>query len=79
MLEGMKPAKSKRDVCKVATTIEELDATDSEILVAAISDANTWPAATLASELRKRGLSISDMTILRHRKKTCVCYRQEIG
>lgn len=79
MLEGLKPAKSKGHVCKVATTIEELDATDSEILAAAISDANTWPANTLASELRKRGLSISDMTILRHRKKTCVCYRQEIG
>lgn len=78
MLEGMKPAKSKGHVCKVATTVEELGATDSEILAAAVSDNETWPAATLATELRKRGLSISDMTILRHRKKTCACYR-EIG
>jgi hypothetical protein len=76
MLDGMKPAKSKGHVCKVATTLEELDATDSEILAAAISDNETWPASTLATELRKRGLSISDMTILRHRKKTCACYRQ---
>ena len=35
MLEGLKPAKSKGHVCKVATTLEELDATDSEILAAA--------------------------------------------
>lgn len=76
MLEGLKPAKSKGHVCKVATTLEELDATDSEILAAAISDNETWPASTLATELRKRGLSLSDMTILRHRKKTCACYRR---
>jgi|TARA_R110000744_G_scaffold129860_1_gene237369 hypothetical protein len=78
MLEGMKPTKRKSYVCKVATSIEELDATDGKILAAAISDDKTWPAATLATELRKRKLSLSDMTILRHRKQTCVCYR-EIG
>ena len=78
MLEGMKPAKRKSHVCKVATSIEELSITDGEILAAAIIDNETWPAATLATELRKRGLSLSDMTILRHRKKTCACYR-EIG
>ena len=78
MLEGMKPTKKKSYVCKVSTIIEELDSTDAEILSAAIGDDKTWPAAMLATELRKRKLSISDMTILRHRKQTCVCYR-EIG
>lgn len=78
MLEGMKPTKRKSYVCKVATIIEELETVDSEILAAAINDEKTWPAHALATELRKRKLSLSDMTILRHRKQTCVCYR-EIG
>ena len=78
MLEGMKPARRVGDVCKVATSIKRLDAPDSEILASAIIDGISWPAHTLATELRKRGLSISDMTIARHRKKACVCFR-EIG
>tara|TARA_R110000822_G_scaffold74506_6_gene179006 strand:+ start:274 stop:510 length:237 start_codon:yes stop_codon:yes gene_type:complete len=78
MLEGLKPTKSKVHVCKVATNLQELDAADSQILAEAISDTKTWPAQTLATELRKRGLVISDGTITRHRKKTCACYR-EIG
>ena len=78
MLEGMKPSKRKRHVCKIATSIEELGVIDGEILAAAIADTVKWPANTLATELRKRGVSLSDMTIMRHRKKTCACFR-EIG
>jgi hypothetical protein len=78
MLEGINPPRRVDDVCKVATTIKQLGAPDNEILAAAIMDASKWPANTLATELRKRKLSISDMTILRHRKQTCACYR-EIG
>jgi hypothetical protein len=78
MLEGIKPAKRADHVCKVATTIKQLGTPDSEILAAAITDASKWPANTLATELRRRGLPLSDMTILRHRKRTCACYR-EIG
>ena len=79
MLEGLKPPRNKKYVCKVATSIEKLDTADGEVLAAAINDEKTWPAHTLATELGKRGLPLSDMTILRHRKKSCVCYRQEIG
>tara|TARA_R110000803_G_C11931149_1_gene315464 strand:+ start:209 stop:445 length:237 start_codon:yes stop_codon:yes gene_type:complete len=78
MLEGMKPSKRKSHVCKIATSIEELGVIDGEILAAAIADTVKWPANTLATELRKRGVSLSDMTIMRHRKKTCACFR-EIG
>ena len=78
MLEGLKPAKSNVYRCKVATNLKELETADSEILAAAISDDKTWPAQTLATELRKRGVVISDLTIGRHRKKVCACYR-EIG
>jgi hypothetical protein len=76
MLEGMKPGKRKSHVCKIATTVEELNITDGQILAEAIIDSTRWPANTLATELRKRGVSLSDMTILRHRKKTCACFRQ---
>ena len=78
MLEGMKPAKSNVYRCKVATNLKELDTADSEILANALTDDQTWPAQTLATELRKRGVVISDLTIGRHRKQICACYR-EIG
>ena len=78
MLEGITPPRSKKHVCKIATSMEELSATDSEILADAINDTRKWPAQTLSHELSKRGLPMSDMTILRHRKQTCACYR-EIG
>ena len=78
MLEGMKPAKSNVYRCKVNTYLMELDATDRDILDSAVDDYKTWPAQTLATALRKRGVVISDLTIGRHRKKVCACYR-EIG
>ncbi len=78
MLDGMTPPKSKIHRCKIATTIEELETSDSEIFAAAIIDARRWPAQTLATELRIRGLIISDGSIHKHRKKSCACYR-EVG
>ena len=58
MLEGIKPPRRVDDVCKVATIIKQLGAPDNEILAAAIMDVSKWPANTLATELRKRKLSI---------------------
>lgn len=76
MLEGLKPAKSKVYVCKIATSLQELEPADSKILSEAIVDVRTWPAQTLSTQLKIRGLVISDATITRHRKKTCACYRE---
>jgi hypothetical protein len=78
MLEGLEPAKSNVYRCKVNTYLLELDATDRDILDSAVDDDKTWPAQTLATALRKRGVIISDLTIGRHRKQVCACYR-EIG
>jgi hypothetical protein len=78
MLEGITPPRSGVHRCKVDTYLAELDETDSEILGAAINDNKKWPAQTLAMELRKRGLVMSDASITRHRRKTCACYR-EVG
>ena len=78
MLEGMTPPKNKVHRCKIATTIEALEAADSEVFAAAINDGTKWPAQTLATELRIRGLSISDGSIHKHRKQSCACYR-EVG
>ena len=78
MLEGMKPAKSNVFRCKIDTSLKELEQTDSKILADAVDDYKTWPAQTLSIALRKRGVIISDLTIGRHRKRVCACYR-EIG
>jgi len=78
MLDGMTPPRNKIHRCKIATTTEELAAPDSEIFAAAIDDARKWPAQTLATELRIRGLIISDGSIHKHRKRSCACYR-EVG
>ena len=78
MLDGMTPPKSKIHRCKIATTIEELEPADSAIFAEAVIDARRWPAQTLATELRIRGLIISDGSITKHRKKSCACYR-EVG
>jgi hypothetical protein len=78
MLDGLTPPKSNVHRCKIATSLQDLDASDSEILADAVNNIRKWPAQTLATELRKKGLVISDGSITRHRKKTCACYR-EIG
>lgn len=59
--------------CKVVKIWETLDDSDKEIYAEAINDWKTWPASTLARELRKRGLVISDNVILRHRDEMCAC------
>lgn len=71
MLENLTPPK-KILTCAVRTTLGKLDKKDQEIFVAALAN-EEWKSLTLAKELTKRGLLISDGAISRHRKGICSC------
>jgi hypothetical protein len=71
MLEGLKPP-VKIPTCAVRTLRDKLDSKDQEILDGALSNPE-FNAGALARELSSRGLRISDVSILRHRKKECSC------
>jgi hypothetical protein len=71
MLEGLTPPK-KELACKVRTLLQGLEPKDRQILEAALSD-ESWPTFTLATELRKRGMTISEHPIRKHRAGGCSC------
>jgi hypothetical protein len=59
--------------CKVRTLLATMSKEDATILLNAINDHNNWPARTLQNALEARGVILSDLTIGRHRRKTCSC------
>ena len=71
MLEDLKPP-LRTNTCAVRTLRSKLEKKDQEILDAALSNPE-FKSGALARELSSRGLRISDMSILRHRKKECSC------
>lgn len=75
MLEGLTPPKNKSESCKVEQILSGLTEADSAILIEAIDNQILWPHATLSRALRQRGLSVADVTIANHRKRTCACFR----
>ena len=75
MLEGMTPPTPGSLTCKVKTTADGLDEKDRAVFVDAIIDTKLWPANTLSNSLRQRGVSIADVTITKHRRQVCSCFR----
>ena len=75
MLEDLVPPKNKAVYCKINQILAELDDKDQAILNGALANAEVWSANSLSAELRKRGISVADTTITKHRNKTCACYR----
>jgi hypothetical protein len=71
MLEGLQPP-NRLPACKVRTILESLEPKDQEILIKAIADSE-WPTVTLAEQLTKRGLIISESPLRKHRAKRCSC------
>ena len=61
------------DPCKVGRIFLMLDETDREIYRQAIEDDVTWSAIRLETELRSRGIMVSNDTILQHRRGVCAC------
>ena len=72
MLENLSVEK-KLGNCKVRSLYETLDAKDAELLKGYISDEATWSSYTLALALSKRGVSLDDKVITKHRNKLCSC------
>lgn len=72
MLEGLSRPEPRAGYCKVKEILEKLDEDDRNILTNAIDD-SSWVAKQLSKALRERGLLLSDTTILRHRRRECIC------
>jgi hypothetical protein len=73
MLEDLTPP-ARIYGCKVRTVAEGLEPKDKEILIAAVNNPD-WNFKTLSNELAKRGLTIVDTGIAKHRRKQCACFR----
>jgi hypothetical protein len=71
MLEDLQPPLKIRS-CAVRTIRNKLEKKDQEILDGALANPD-FNSGSLARELSSRGLRISDVSILRHRKKECSC------
>lgn len=64
----------KRVPCKVRTISETMSNQDKDILLNAVMNPE-WPMTTLATELLKRDIQLSEQSIRRHRKKACSCWK----
>ena len=71
-LDGLTPH-VKEVSCKVRLLIKTLSIEDREVLTAAVSDEQRWPARTLQNSLKERGITLTDLTITKHRKGYCSC------
>ena len=73
MLEDLIPP-GRTYACKVRTVAEGLEPKDKDILIAAVNNSD-WNFKTLSNELAKRGITIVDTGIAKHRRKQCACFR----
>jgi hypothetical protein len=71
MLEGLTPP-SRQRLCKVELTAQTLEPKDQEILKAAIANLD-WTISGLYTELKHRGITISEKAMTAHRKGQCLC------
>ena len=74
MLEDLTPP-VRMHTCKVRTIAEGLSEKDRGILMQAV-DNEAWGFKTLSNELAHRGLTLTDSSIARHRRRQCACFRQ---
>lgn len=74
MLENLTPP-VRTYACKVTKVAEGLEEKDRAILLAAV-DNPEWNFKTLSNELAKRGITIVDTGIARHRRRQCGCFRK---
>ena len=72
LLDGMEPNAGRKYTCKVQTLAEGLEPADAAIYWDAI-DNDEWSAHDLERQLIERGMSITQNTITRHRRKACAC------
>lgn len=71
-LDGLTPH-VKEVSCKVRLLLKTLSEEDQKVLGAAVNDDFRWPARTLQNSLKERGITLTDLTITKHRKGHCSC------
>ena len=64
----------KMTSCRVRSVASELSNKDAEILESAVMNPD-WPFKTLETELRRKGLVVSEKIIKKHREKLCSCWK----
>lgn len=72
MLEGLTPNRRSYE-CAVDREMHKLDDKDQEILQACLDDQYNWSAYALMTALKKRGVTIGDKSIRKHRDGVCAC------
>lgn len=60
--------------CRVRTVANELSDKDAEILESAVMNPD-WRFKTLETELRRKGIVLSEKLIKKHREKLCSCWK----
>jgi hypothetical protein len=71
-LDGLTPH-VKQLSCRVRVLLASMTEQDVAVLTAAINNAELWPARALSNSLKERGVSVTDLTITKHRKGFCSC------
>jgi hypothetical protein len=72
MLEGLAP-EVKIPPCGVRTAVDKLEPADQKILLEAVADYETWTANALMAALKRRGVTVGDKAIRKHREGVCSC------
>jgi len=72
MLENLKP-KQRIYPCRVRSLLTELPEDDAKIFSNALNDSTLWAAWGLHQALKKRGITVTDKAIKRHRDNDCSC------
>lgn len=73
MLEDLKQSPKKVWPCKIREIAATLSADDAKILFAAAENPD-WSIIGLSLALKKKGLSVSESPIKKHRSKSCSCF-----
>lgn len=74
MLEGLTPNRRTYD-CAVAREMEKLEPSDQKILQDALDNRRDWSAYSLMTALKKRGITMGDKSIRKHRDEVCSCWK----
>lgn len=72
MLEGLTPNRRTYD-CAVAREMDKLDDSDKQILQDALDNPRDWSPYSLMTALKKRGVTMGDKSIRKHRDGVCSC------
>ena len=72
MLEGLAPI-VRTSPCGFRTVMAKLDEADQKILAEAVADYDTWSAHALMTALKRKGITLGDKSIKKHREKVCSC------